>query len=381
MQTSNQAKCNWRQKLLIAWLVLALSMLPLAAMAGDTAPETANTSEKTSTSTNNALPATKPTDNSSTTTPAGKPAPKTAAAESKTTAGANTPHTSSASHATNAPKATPGSHASVLYGRIEEIAGSAGARFPITFKTQKGKFDTSEQKQNAQYSTGVIVNSFPFDFRGTWQGALTIYNAEFSPALMKFDAKETKQNQALTRRGTQGQVTFQFANSANGNVNLEPATIVFQTTLDNSQYAGMLDQVKSVMPDLSSLTALGGSQGSPIDANAIAEIIKAVPIMYALHFGGIEGAMGTTGNALSARLVKNELKRLRADVVEQSIITYDRDVNRDTGKQRLGYTESVVRFYKQSANQLYVQAASVGYDQQGNFQSKVILYGTVTKAQ
>jgi hypothetical protein len=103
-----------------------------------------------------------------------------------------------------------------------------------------------------------------------------------------------------------------------------------------------------------------------------------VPIM--LNFGEVTGAMGEeglSGNAFHSKVLKNSIRELSPSVLEQQIVTSEVQQNKKTGQTRNEYSETVIRFTKQSATQLYVQAASVNYTADKRFERKIILYGTV----
>jgi hypothetical protein len=100
---------------------------------------------------------------------------------------------------------------------------------------------------------------------------------------------------------------------------------------------------------------------------------------YALHLGDLNSGWGVTGNELNCQLKKNEMKQSNENSVEQQIVTLDTDRNPRTKKSRSGYTENVLSFTRVEKNKLYLQAASVSYDNDGKFQNKVILTGTLNR--
>jgi len=107
-----------------------------------------------------------------------------------------------------------------------------------------------------------------------------------------------------------------------------------------------------------------------------------VPVM--LHFGSVStrGSMevGVSGNQIDQRVVKNEIRQLAANVLEEQIVTSNRSIQ-SSGHSEDGYTESVLRFTRQSPTQLYVLAASVDYSASGKFLRKLIMYGNVYRGQ
>jgi uncharacterized membrane protein YgcG len=73
------------------------------------------------------------------------------------------------------------------------------------------------------------------------------------------------------------------------------------------------------------------------------------------------------------------LNQLATGVLEQVVVAHASDRNPTTGKTRLSYSESVLRFTRIDANRLYLQAASVNYRNDGRYEDKVILYGTLNR--
>jgi hypothetical protein len=264
------------------------------------------------------------------------------------------------------PPAPPARKPTVLYGRIEEIVAGPGARLPVQLKALTPKLDTSRRLQSgASALLGKVVSSYPVDWRGFWGGTLTVHAAVFDPVRWQFDPEEASKERELLRPGTQGRVTFNFTSERGGRIYLAPARVIFSAPMDRSRYAEMLNQLQSM---------LGAQAGQG------AMLFKSVPYLYALHLGDLSNGVGVTGNLLQSRVLKNEITQLADGVLEQVVVTYNLVRNPTTGKTRYGYSESVVRFTRQSSNQLYVQAATVSYLQNGKFEDKTILYGSVTRA-
>lgn len=271
-----------------------------------------------------------------------------------------------------------------LYGRIEEIVSSSGAKLPYVLKALKPKFDNSlsgkisAEGVKTKYS-GLIVSSFPGEFKGVWQGTLTIFASEYAQGRYVFDPKEASKEKQLTAPGTQGQVSFEFSEPNPGNVLLQPTQITFTAPMDQAKWQDTLTQLQSASPELKGL--FGGADLSQLSQMpGMAALIASVPYMYALHLGAIQNGMGVTGNTLNSEIVKNEIRKLSSSVIEQQLVIALQVRNPQTGKIRIDYSENVIRFYKQSDNQLYIQAACIGYNQQGVFQDKIVLYGTVQRA-
>jgi len=266
-----------------------------------------------------------------------------------------------------------------LYGRIEEIAGQTGAKLPIDLRPMTAKMDNSQQsaaplqgkaqlnttgaagyRANLQTNRSQYSDPFPMDWRGIWGGTLKIFRAEFDPICWQFDAEEANKEKEILKPGTNGDVSFHF-NQTGNRLELQPTQVYIKVPLSQTRYAESLSQL---------MGSMGGQN------NMLANM--AVP--YALHLGNLERGTGVTGNTLQARLLKNSVRQLAPGVLEQQVITYNGDTS-TTGKVRYSYSESVLRFYRQSSTQLYVQVAMVSYLPDGHFKDKVILVGTVIRGQ
>jgi len=254
-----------------------------------------------------------------------------------------------------------------LYGRIEEIAASPGAQLPIKLKLQKGKLDLAGQLESGASKSrplsGELAYSYPVDWRGVWSGTLKVWSAQFDPLRFKFDAQEARREKELMTRGTEGQVSFEFSEGPDKRVTLKPTQVIFSRPAEGRRYA---DAVQG----LNELGSLG---------NALSAAFSQIPYLWALHLGDLKQGIGVTGNLREAQVLKNDLRQLAAGILEQNIVNYTVDENRQSGRRQEGYAESVVRFYRQSNDELYVQAATIGYTKGGRFMDKILLYGTVKR--
>jgi hypothetical protein len=102
---------------------------------------------------------------------------------------------------------------------------------------------------------------------------------------------------------------------------------------------------------------------------------------FAIVLGDLSGGVGVTGNSLQNTLVKNDVKVLQSNVLEQDIVCYTAERNAQTGNVRNFYGEDVLRFTRLSPDSIYVQAVIASYGQAGDRQRLVTLYGTVRKGQ
>ncbi len=261
-----------------------------------------------------------------------------------------------------------------LFGRIDQIAGEANVSMPV-LKAETAKMDTSRQTalkasaSEARFS-GSVATSFPMDFSGTWGGTIRVWRFSVAPLSYEIDAAESNKLRSILAPGTAGDVNFVFRDEPTGKIDLEPAQVRIMIPASQSySYQQMMQGGGG---------QLGGMGGmvSQMMAN------MKVPVM--LHFGTVStrGSMevGVSGNQIEQRVVKNEIRQLAPTVVEEQIVTKNSSVQ-TSGRGEDGYTESVMRFTRQSPTQLYVLAASVDYDEHGKFLRKLIMYGNVVRGQ
>lgn len=268
-----------------------------------------------------------------------------------------------------------------LFGRIEELNGnSATLPIKLNLKTQKPQLDPRGQALTASTSkqalSGGLVSSFPADWAGTWSGQIKLHAATFDKIRWEFDAAEATKEQQLMRPGTMGDVSFYFTQDRARRVSLQPTQVIFTASMGQSQVG------QQMMNNM-----IGGGQnqtnnpfGGMLNSSTMAAMIQSMPYQFAMHLGDLTQGRGLTGNQLNSRLLKNDIRQLAPNVLEQCVVTWDNDYNPTTRKMRNGYSESVLRFTKLNASQLYVQAATVNYRQDGKFETKYLLYGTVNRA-
>lgn len=260
-----------------------------------------------------------------------------------------------------------------LYGRIEELCSGTSAKIPLKMVAMTPVRDTSydeKPKLTGKATTLTartnLVASYPIDYRGSWTGDLTINSVNFDPMYYQWDRAEAEKEARMVRPGMRGRCTVNFFQGSDNRIQAEPTQVTFQGT-DTLAGTG----------ELSALGAMGGN--NPMLANMAN---MQVPVMFNLHLGAPIQSFerGVTGNQLSKELMKNTLRELTRGVLEQQVVTKDLDKQAGTGKTRVGYSESVLRFTRISSSQLYLQAAYVYYRNDGKFLAKYILYGTLNKA-
>jgi hypothetical protein len=280
--------------------------------------------------------------------------------------------------------AAPGK-STMLFGRIEEIAGSQGAQFPV-LKAQKPKLDTrgttpTTLRAQAQESrlSGTVVRNFPQDFNGTWGGTLAVWRFEQDPVAYQIDPEEAKWTAQAIKQGAVGQVNFNFSQAGGGKIILEPAQICFMVPMKDTYASQQVNQM---------LGGMGGGmsqdQGGAMMKQMMGSLADSMKVPLIMQLGNFETSgmvTGISGNQLRSTLLKNELRELSPTVLEQQLVTSQVETNAKTGKVTNGYGETVLRFTRQTADQFYVQAVVVAFTANRHFEEKTVLYGTVRKGQ
>jgi len=274
----------------------------------------------------------------------------------------------------------------MLYGRIEQIAGSTGAQFPVVLRAQTAKLDARQKPKVVQQGqasfSGLVVRSFPQQFSGVWGGHLKIWTSQIDSICWQIDPDEATRTRQLLTPGKEGSVNFDFAQSAAGKIDLEPAQVVFMVPMKETH---IQDELNGMLGG----NGLGqsGMTLPGMDSKQLASMMQQVagnmnvPIM--INFGSVSGSgvEGVSGNAITATVLSNTIRQLNPGVLEQQIVTQESQRNNKTGKVRQEYSETVLRFTSQSNNSLYVQAAAVNYTSNRQFERKLILYGTIHRGQ
>ena len=277
--------------------------------------------------------------------------------------------------------------APLLYGRIEQIAGQAGAQFPV-LKEQTAKLDTRQLSKTTKDGrlntfTGSLVRSFPQQFNGTWGGHLKIWTSQMDAICWQLDSEEANRTRQLLTPGREGSVNFNFEQAAGGQIDLEPAQVIFLVPMKDTH---MQEELNSML-GAGGLGQAGGLTLPGMDSRQMASAMQqmannmTVPIM--VNFGNINRSdvEGISGNEIKASVLSNAIRQLSPSILEEQIVTLESQRNKRTGKVRQEYAETVMRFTNQDANTLYVQAAAVNYTADRKFERKLILYGIVRRGQ
>lgn len=259
----------------------------------------------------------------------------------------------------------------MLYGRLDQIASEADVKMPV-LKAETAQLDPrgTTLKSGARKTTftGSVARSFPVDFSGTWGGKLAVWRYNSSSLSDRIDPNESARMAQILTHGKTGTSNFVFRQQGSS-IELEPAVVrmlipaqdsySYKKVLSSNQLGGMGSMVKGMMANMK------------------------IPVI--LHFGqvstGGSAEVGVSGNQIDQTVVKNVIRQLAPRVLEEQIVTRNRSVVAGTGQVKSGYTETVLRFTRQSPSDLYVLAASVDYTDKGAFLRKLIMYGTVVRGQ
>lgn len=260
----------------------------------------------------------------------------------------------------------------MLYGRIEQLSASAGAAFP-SLKAQTPMMDprgmlAGKASTTAPLQAGV-VKSFPVNYEGNWGGRLVLQQVQVDPNYYRIDPEEARRTVQAMKPGNVGQVNFMFDRSR-GAINLEPARCLFMVPIGDTDQA---EQVGRMM---------GGGGGNAAFGGMMQQMMAGMNVPLVLEFGDVQTSgveTGLSGNQLRQRVLKNETRQLAPNVLEQQIVTEETKWDKRTHVPHSGYGESVIRFTRQSPTVLYVQCATVSYDANKRFLSKLVLYGSVGK--
>jgi hypothetical protein len=238
---------------------------------------------------------------------------------------------------------------------MEKPSLDVSRRAPLKASTSESRF------------SGTVATSFPMDFSGTWGGTIRVWRYSVSPLSYEEDAAESNKLREILTPGTAGDVNFIFRQER-GKIDLEPAQVRIMIPASQSfSYQKMTQSGE-----------MGGMGGM------VSQMMANMKVPVVLHFGTVStsGSMevGVSGNQIDQRVVKNEIRQLAPTVVEEQIVTRNSSVQ-TSGRAEEGYTESVLRFTRQSPTQMYCLAASVDYDASGKFLRKLIMYGNVVRGQ
>ncbi|MGD9682144.1 MAG: hypothetical protein AB7W16_13240 [Candidatus Obscuribacterales bacterium] len=261
-----------------------------------------------------------------------------------------------------------------LFGRIEQIAAEGDVKMP-KLQAMTPQLDPRDKRlqsgvDETMYS-GTIAKQFPTEFQGQWGGVLQVWSYAYSPLYVQMDRAQVVQTAKILQKGRSGNVNFNFRKDRFNRIALEPAAVLLSVPMkDLNSYDQMM----------------AGGMGSQLGpfAGSFQQVMAGMEVpAVKIYFGeaATDGVMqkGVSGNQFRQTVVRNTIRQLSADVVEQQIMTRAQDKVASTGKVNSYFDESVMRFKRLNYGKLYVTAASVKYDSKGRYLSKLIMYGTVDK--
>lgn len=261
-----------------------------------------------------------------------------------------------------------------LFGRIEQLSGSADVKLPplkaLTPQLDPRGFtgNVAGGVDESKYS-GTIAKEFPNEFKGTWGGTLKVWTYTYSPLYLKLDPAEAASMVKIMKRDRQGVANFVFREDRSHKIALDPTSVLLSVPMkDTNTYSQMMKG--------------GGPGNMGAFASQFEQIMGNMETpCVAVHFDNYRAdgvtETGVSGNKSAGQVVKNVLRQLAPGVVEQQIVSKFTTIVKGTNKKNTGYSESVIRFKKLSAGQLYVLAASVNYSDKGQYLNKFIMYGTI----
>jgi hypothetical protein len=261
----------------------------------------------------------------------------------------------------------------MLFGRIEQLSATSGASFP-SLKAQTPMMDprgmlTAKATATAPLVAGAVVKSFPATYQGGWGGRLVLQQVQVDPNYYRIDPEEARRTVQAMKPGNIGQVNFNFDRSR-GAIMLEPARCLFMVAAGDTQVP---DEMKKMLGGGGQNAALGGM---------MSQMVAGMQVPLVLEFGDVQTGAGETsvsGNQLRQRVLKNEVRQLAPNVLEQQIVTEETTWDKRTHQPRTGYGESVVKFTRQTPTVMYVQCATVSYGADKKFLDKLVLYGSIGK--
>lgn len=289
------------------------------------------------------------------------------ASKANTGAGAQVP-TNSANSKQNSPKQAPR-----LYGRIDQLMNSSGANIPKgVFKMETPKYDLTPPTEIAPSKagevkalTGYVTNSFPVDWKGTWSGYVTVVKFADNPLCWRGDALEMYGIRRINKPGRQGRISCTFQTVDGVRMNLEPPTIIMSVNIQRPSFSSIIDSVPNTQVIDPSL------ENMDVDTNLRGDM--KVPLGSAVSYRNVNG------NPVSMRVLKNELRELDNNTMEQDVLVSMDEYNKLMARLSNSFNESVLRFTA-NGDQLDLTIAQVSYDASGAFLSKTLYSGTLTKS-
>lgn len=232
---------------------------------------------------------------------------------------------------------TPAAAGQTLQGRIEQINASSDVKLPIELHASTLKL---RDLTPVTHTLQAGLKSFPGTLRGTWKGPLEITDCDYSDAFASAQPADAERAKQLIHDGLTAESYFRFYTPKPGLVTMAPPEI----------------KVTQVDPT----------------TKTINNIYLSAPDLDSARYS----SMGDN-NSVKHTLIKNDVRVLAKDVVEQDLVVAIFLTDRKTGKQTKTYEETVYQFTKDKPFQLSVEVAKIKYGENGQWWSKALLKGIV----
>ena len=262
------------------------------------------------------------------------------------------------------------------FGRIEQLLNGPGATMP-GLKMEIPKFDlTPPSGQDSttpvipgkissdQPLTGYVTNSFPVDWKGSWSGQVSVIKFADNPNCWLGDALEMYSIRRINKPGRVGSIRCIFKSDDGLHLSLNPPTIVMQMNMARPTLGDILSGVAETQVMDPSL--LNAEQGSYLR------------VSLKRPLGAAVASQNVNGNPISMNVMKNELRELDANTMEQDVLVQMNEFNKLMSKLSNSFNETVLRF-SANGDQMDVEIAQVSYDTCGSFLSKTLFSGTLSK--
>lgn len=269
----------------------------------------------------------------------------------------------------------------VLQGRIEEVAGEAQPKLP-ELKSMTPKLDTRDQSVTKTAATGTahstaanhanprslnrLTAGFPVTWRGSWSGQISILSSKFFPASSPMLERDLDMEKKLIVPGLKGTVTITFKQDAPQMSTLVPMSIAFP--------------YPASAPSASKITLTGRSAAAYSNSTDSDQLISMEPERkFTIEMNSFSSGISAGGNVVSNRILKNEIRQLAANVLEQDLVNFSTETEREARTTLGTYSEDVLRFTQVNERTMLVQAVSLSYDDRGRCDSTIFMSGYVYK--
>ena len=260
-----------------------------------------------------------------------------------------------------------------LYGRIDQLFNSAGASIPkgVLLKMETPKYDFTPptappaNPNDQKPLTGYVTNSFPVDWKGTWSGNVSVVKFDENPLCWRGDALEMYGIRRINKPGRQGRISCTFKSDDGIRMSLDPPIIIMTVDMQRPSFSDIVNSIPNTQVIDPSL------QGMDVDTTLRGDM--KIPLGSAVSYKNVNG------NPVSLSVLKNELRELDSNTMEQDVLVQMGEFNKLMARLSNSFNETVLRFTA-DGDQLTLEIAQVSYDASGAFLSKTMYSGTLTKS-